>query len=152
MDVNNCYVLCTMYTSQLLFPSMQSMHDVDEEMAFTIFMDMCLYIYIYIYTHGYHIMIWFYGFHWFSMILSVSRLSRNMRLDLHNFHALAWQVSHRSRSGKTLAAAVGTFTMLQIDGGHIWYIVDIKHKHKKTWIIMKQYVNNIKQYETIKLQ
>ena len=40
-----------MYTSQLLFPSMQSMHDVDEEMAFTIFMDMC----IYIYTHGYHI-------------------------------------------------------------------------------------------------
>ena len=31
-----------MYTSQLLFPSMQSMHDVDEEMAFTIFMDMCI--------------------------------------------------------------------------------------------------------------
>ena len=58
MDVNNCYVLCTMYTSQLLFPSMQSMHDVDEEMAFTIFMDMCLYIYIHM-DISHDMILWF---------------------------------------------------------------------------------------------
>ena len=42
----------------------------------------------------------------------------HLRLDL-NLHDLAWQVSHRSRSGKTLAPAAGTSTTLHIAGGDI---------------------------------
>ena len=38
-----------MYTSQLPFPSMQSMHDVDEEMAFTKLYYFHWYVYVYIY-------------------------------------------------------------------------------------------------------
>ena len=92
-------------------------------------------VYIYIYTHGYQS--WydsmvFIGFLWFWVCPDCPEI-----WGWTSTIFMPWPGRYHIDLGRVrpVAAAVGTFTMLQIDGGHIWYIVDIKHKHKKTWII-----------------